>query len=428
MSRRLPSFSSLDRASRCRASCVLPAADSVSDDAVSGTVMHTFLLRVAELRAQGVCVEDAALAAALDAPEEERDFLQAIPVETLPTDPKAFAGEVALALDVATGKARELGRDIGRRYEEAAAAQGRPLAPTEIVGSLDVVALMDADGVFVADWKKRGRYVKPARENLQVRAGLVAACRAWGRTRGRGQVIRIFDDARDPFRDTVDFDAAAIDAAQVELTKLAARIFSDRKAAAKGEAIPAVTGSHCRYCPSFQWCPANAQLARRVAEPQELREALTDAPQITRESAPAIRQRIVQARRVIDEVEKALDELASQEAAAGRPLVLEPGLFYAPVPRNREVIDGAKAEAVLRAELGALADEAIEKDVTKKGISRALRKKLNGGRGITKAEAELLEKLRKAGAVKKTTSYSCDEVRGKAQPQQEILPAPSEAA
>lgn len=427
MTRRLPSFSSLDRASLCRASTVLPAADSITEDATSGTVMHAFLLRVAALRAEGASPEDAAQAAALEAPEEEQEFLTSIPVENLPTDPSAFAGEVALAFDAATGQARELGRDIGRRYEEAALAQGKPLSPTEFVGSSDVMALMGSDGVYNGDFKKRGRYVKPARANWQIKAGLVAACRAWGRQRGRGEVIRIFEDGRPPFRDHADFGPADIEAAQVELTRLAIRIIQDRKAHAQGEEIPAVTGSHCRYCASFQWCPANGTLARRLgSEPEMVKGELVAL--ITRENAPGVRRRIVQARAVIDAAEHALDELASQEAAAGRPLVLEPGLFYAPVPRPREVIDGAQAEALLRSELGEAAGLALEIDVTKAGLKKAIRAKLNGARGVTKAEAELLEKLRRAGAVKKTVSYSCDEVREKSQPRQAELPPANEEA
>lgn len=424
---RLPSFSALPRAAACRASTVLPAVETVSDDATSGTVMHAFLHRVGELRAGGATAEDAQIAAATEAPEDEREFLEAIPVDSLPTDPAAFASEVALAFDAATGTARELGRNIDRRYEEAAIAQGKPLSPTEFVGSVDVTALMGSDGVFVADWKKRGRYVKPARENMQVKAGLVAACRAWGRTRGKGEIIRIYEDGRPPYRDAHDFGPADIEAAQVDLTKLALRILADRRAHAKGEEIPAVAGAHCRYCPSFQFCPGNATLARRLGgEPEAVKGELVAL--ISRENAPEVRRRIVQARAVIDAAEAALDALASQEAAAGRPLQLEPGLFYAPVPRPRETIDGAKAEALLRAELGEHAAVALSIDVTKAGLKRAIQRKLNGARGVSKVEEAILEKLRRAGAVKKTVSYSCDEVRQKAAPAQAEIPATPEAA
>ena len=409
--RRLPSFSALGRADLCRASAVLPAADNISDASESGTVMHQFLLRVAELRKEGRDAEEAADMASQEAPEDERAFLSGIPVESLPTDPSAFAGEVALALDVATGKARELGRDIGRRYEEAAAAQGKPLSPTEIVGSVDVAALMSTDGVFVADWKKRGRYVKPARENMQIKAGIVAAARAWGRSRAAGEIIRIYEDGRPPYVDRVNLSASEVDAAQRDLTILAARIIRDRQAHAKGGQIPATTGQHCRYCASFQFCPANNALARRIAEPAELREALTDAPVITRELAPAILRRLVQAKAVIAEVEEALESFASQEAAAGRPLDVEPGFVFVPVPIPRESIDAAKAEAILIAELGEDGRAAIEREVTKTAIDKAIRK-ARGRKGITKARESLLERLRAAGAVKKTISYTFD-VRAK---------------
>jgi hypothetical protein len=415
--RRLPTFSALGRADLCRASAVLPTADNISEAATSGTVMHAFLLRVAELRKEGREPDEAADLAAQEAPEDERDFLASIPVENLPTDPAAFAGEVALALDVATGKARELGRNIDRRYEEAAAAQGKPLAPTEFVGSLDVAALMGADGAFVADWKKRGRYVSPARENLQIKAGIVAACRAWGRQRGAGEIIRIYEDGRPPYVDRMTLSAAEVDTAQRDLTLLAARIFRDRQAHAKGEQIPATTGDHCRYCASFAWCPSNLALVREMAGP-DLSEAGA-GPLITRENFPVVLRRLTQAKQVIGEVEEALDRFASQEAARNQPLEVEPGYVFAPFPRPRESIDAEKAEATLIAELGEAGKLAIEKDVTKTAIKKAIRK-AHGSKGIGKREEALLERLRAAGAVKKTVSYTC-EVRARKQGAQPAL-------
>lgn len=387
MSNRLPTFSSIDRAMRCRASTCLPAADSVSDYAESGTVMHRYLQRVPEIG------QEAALA---EAPEDEQPFLAAIPVEELPTDPKQYAAEVALAFDAASGTAREIGRNLDRDYGS--------VRPTEFVGTVDLASLVGGDGVYVADWKKRGRYVKGAKDNWQIRAGIVAASIAWGRTRGCGSIIRIFEDG-EVFRDRADFSPGDIEQDKYELTMLAVSITNDRRAYIQGEEIPAVTGSHCRYCPSFQFCPSNLSLARRLTtEPDVVRNEIV----VSRETAPQVVIALRQIKQVAKTIEEALDALASQAAAAGQPIDMGDGTVYAPVPRNRESIDGVRAKAILEAELGEHAVAAISIDVTKSGIKKALQRKLNGARGISKAEEELLGKLRAAGAVKKSTSYSCD--------------------
>jgi hypothetical protein len=403
--KRLPSFSSIERAVRCRASTVLPQADHVSDQAEGGTVMHTFMERVRNLRAEGKALEEARELALAEAPEEEQDFLAAIPVEDLPTDPKAFAAEVALAFDALTGKARELGRGIGRRYEQAALAQGKPLAPTEFVGTVDIAALHGSDGVFVGDWKRRGRYVKAARDNWQIRAGLAAAAAAWGRSRGLGSIIRIYDDG-ETYRDRGELSSADLNQARYELTTLAVAILNDRKAFAKGEEIPATTGDHCRYCPSFQFCPSNLALVRRIVtdEPAVRAEIV-----VNRETAPKIVAFVAQLKALQEEVKDALDTLAAQAAAEGKPLEMGDGTVYAPVAKSRDSIAGGSAtRALLEQEFGteALAKE-FDLDVTKSAIKAALRKRLPGGRGVTKAEEEFVEKLRKAGVVKRSVSSSC---------------------
>lgn len=396
--KRLPTFSGIGRAMACRASCVLAQADHVSDEAESGTAMHSFLERVAALRAEGKVAEEAAAVALTEAPEDEQPFLASIPVEELPTDPKAFAAEVALAFDAATGKCREIGRGLARNYGE--------VAPTEFVGTVDIAALMDSDGVFVADWKKRGRYVRAARDNWQIRAGLVAAAGAWGRTRGRGSIIRIYEDG-DVYRDRGDLSAPDLEQARYELTMLAVSIVKDRAAYSRGEQIPATTGSHCRYCPSFQFCPANLTLARRMAaEPQAVQIELEAL--VTRETAPQVVRALAQAKAIVKAIEDAIDSLASQAAADGQPLEMGDGTVYAPIPRQRESIDGELAAPILRAELGEHASVAIALDVTKAGIKKAIGRKLNGARGVSKIEADVIEKLRKAGAVKRSVSYSCD--------------------
>ncbi len=384
---RLPTFSALNRADACRASAVLPGADSVSEHSTSGMNVHRYLQRVNEIG------RDAALA---EVPDSDRALCEALDTASLPTDPAAFAPEVSLAYDVVSGKAREIGRGLDRNYG--------PVGPTEIVGTLDVGALMGSDGFYDGDFKKgwsHGRHTPPPDRNLQIKAGLVAGCRAYGRTRGRGEVIRIFDDG-DHYRAAVDLSTAQIDGAEGELVMLASRVMLDRQAYEAGEEVPAVTGPHCTYCPSFQWCPANLALARELGgQPLDFKERTLAL--LTPENAPQVYQRMKQARAVIEEIEVAVKTYARQT-----PIALGEGVIYGVRLGEERKIDGAIAAAALREVLGDAASEAVEPEVTLSSLKRAIKKYLaerpaeNVRGAIGKMEERALDLLKARGALKVT--------------------------
>ncbi len=385
--RPLPTFSALNRAQACRASAVLPGADSISEHATSGTNVHRFLQRTNEVG------RDQAL---LEVADDDRALCEALDTASLPTDPKAFAPEVALVYDAVTGKARELGRGLERNY-------GAP-GPTDFVGTVDIAALMGDDGAFVGDWKKgwsHGRTTPPPARNLQLKAGLVAACRAWDRRRGKVEMIRIFDDG-DAYRASAAFSPAEVDAAEGELVMLASRIMLDRTTYDSGREVPAVTGPHCTYCPSFAWCPANLALARELGlAPQEFRDR--SVALITPANAPQVYERVKQARAVLDEVEAAIQTYARQT-----PIDLGDGVVYGVRPEERRAIDGHLAEPALAEVLGDAAKTAIEPEVTIASVKRAVKKYLAARpkENVRGAAAELekraLEVLKARGALKVT--------------------------
>lgn len=385
--KRLPTFSALNRADVCPASAVLPASDSISEHSTSGTNVHRFLERVNQIGREP---------ALLEVPDEDRALCEALDTESLPTDPAAFAPEVALAYDAVTGKAREIGRGLDRKYGA--------VGPTEIVGTLDIGALMGPDGVYVGDWKKgwsHGRLTPPPERNLQLKAGLVAAARAWGRARGRGEVIRIFDDG-DSYRKTATFSPGQIDNAEGEIVMLASRVMLDRQTYASGGEVRAVTGPHCTYCPSFAYCPANLALARALGGDAAAVKGSTLAL-LTPENAPVVYQRMKQARAVIEEIEEAVRTFARQT-----PIDLGDGVVYGVRAEDRREIDGRLAEQALAEVLGEAAKVAIEPEVTLSGVERAVKKYLadhpkENVRGALKALKErALEALKARGALKVT--------------------------
>jgi hypothetical protein len=359
----LATGSGLDRLIACDGPAFLPRIDSTSDDADRGRAIHSFLETAS---ASG---RDVALGLS---PESLRPALEALDLSRLPVDGNRYAAEVAFAYDVRSGKARELGRGIGRRYECAA---------TEIGGTADVVALLEDDAVFVADWKSGWSRRAPAKENTQLRFYALAAARAYGRSRAVVQIIRIMEDGA-TWTDEAAFDAFDLDAFALELTGLADRIDAVRA----GMVEPRLAeGPQCKWCPSFNACPAKVALLRAGAlappEPAEL------TPTIAAEAYR--RLRIYEAA-----VAKAKEIL--REYARTTPIPLEDGQVYGVRLDKTKSLDGVVAATVLREWFGEAATAGVTIEVTQAGIKRAL--KAAGNRGI-KLE-DVLAEIQKRGGLK----------------------------
>lgn len=328
----LATGSGLERHAICTASAVLPQTHTVSEHADRGTVIHRFLEVVGKDRA----------AALAGVPDDLRPVCEALDVSKLPTDPSRFAAEVAFAYDTETGAARELGRGIGRRYD---------CAPTEVAGTADVVALMDDDAVFVADFKSGWSRRAGARESLQLRFYALAAARAYGRSRAVVQVIRIFEDG-ETWTDEASLDAFDLDSFALDLGALASSIEADRKAYAQGIEPDTVEGGHCRWCPAFNRCPAKV--------------ALVQAPpsvEITPEGAARAYERLRLYRQALDKAEEIL-----KDYARANPIPLPDGTVYGVRYDNTRKLDGHVAAPILR-ELGLGA--AIKEEVTLSALKEA---------------------------------------------------------
>lgn len=402
---RNPTNSGLERAFLCRVSNVLPHADVPSAAAEDGTVWHRFKQRVVELQAEGLDLADARISAVAEAPEIYRDALRAVPVERLrdlDLDPARCAVEVAFAYDVATGKARELGRGKERAYGT--------LSPTEYAGTSDYVALLPADGVKIRDWKRGRSKRTPAARNLQLKKCALDACRAYGRIHADVEIVRL-GDGGEPWFDQAHLEPFDLDSFALELEDLHRRIESDRADYARGILPDAtVTEEGCAFCPALRFCPASMAMVRALSEGEELQNLAEGRLLITPENAPRLAKLLPQMEKRLDLVKEALKTYACQEYARKTPVVGEDGRIYGPRPDVKKVVTNvAVAKEILASELGpkAAAAAVSPESMTKGGIEDARRayfedhpeaKKVKGAAG--KMDEKLFALLHDAGALR----------------------------
>lgn len=375
------SASALERVDLCPVSEVLPHRREVESDWCSqGHAVHGFLEEVPKLG------RDEALARV---DEKHRAACEQIDVEQLPAiDGNGYAVEVAFALDVATGEAREVGRNIGRNYGE--------LMPTEIPGTADVVGLAaDGETVIVHDYKTGWGDVTEAERNWQLRFLALAAARAYGRKRAHVSIIRIRGD-RDPWYDRAAFDEFDLAKAWSDLMDLLGRVD-----AATLTTAPTI-GPHCRYCPAFGSCPANVSLARDVVSG-------SDAPfgELTPDNAAEVYMKVKAARKILDEIDGAVRTLAAQEGG----LDLGNGKVLRQVEQARDYVDGGRALYLVRAEFGPeAANEAFEIKTSKSAIEKLVGEAAKArGEKMAPARREFIERLRKAKAIRSHVSVSVAE-------------------
>lgn len=383
-------FSALPRAFACRLSTVLPRVDQSSDDAAAGTARHRFFQRVTELLGSGnnLALEAARELALAEAPEEARAALEAIPLETLGLE--NVAAEVAVAFDLATGEARELGRGIERRYEG--------VADTEIVGTIDRLGFIGTDGLHVGDYKGRSHSTLPT-EDPQILAGALAASRIYGRTWAELEVVRIVD--AEPYHATAKVDILDLDTFETRLHGLAQRVAQDHAAFVAGDIPEAQDGAHCRYCPSLRYCPAKMALARAVlgGDSEEIHGVVkVGAAYLDEMSAPRLRQLVADGEKVLEVVKDALREFAR---ATPFPINDGTGRWYGVPPdaKEREIVDGPGASKVLAELFGPEAAKAGTKvEVTLTGVEAAVKAHLAANpekakRGAIKEGKEAAEQL-----------------------------------
>lgn len=356
------SASALPRILRCPGSVALPQARTVSEWSDAGTDRHAV-------------VEDGLLRGDLSVlPERIREAL----LRHLPAG-ATLRPEVAVAYDVATGEARELGDGIGRAYGT--------LGAFEIPGQLDLLVL--APGfVLVADWKGFMETAGPA-ENEQTSLYALAAARLYKAS----QVIVLIGNLPTDRVAVAELDVIDLDSFAVRLREVHPRVAAQKSR--KPAEVDVSEGEHCRYCPAVHVCPAKVALIKRLVSGGEANELEMLIP-LSEETASLAHERLAQAKNLLKRIERALYAFGKE-----RPFRLANGNVFGPYLKvGNEKLDGDHVWNVMREMYGRdAADAAVERTATKTRLEAAL--KAHGVSSVAKAKEVVLVEVRKRGGAKR---------------------------
>ena len=365
-------FSAATRVEACPPSAVYPQVDETRPPATAGRGVHAFLEAVPKV----------GRAAALEAaPEDVRDRCSAIDLDAMPWLCSG-AGEVAFAIDLSTGTARELGRGLQRAYGD--------LTDNEVAGTLDWASLVGDDAVGYLDFKSGFINAPPAAENFQLAVGAIAAARAWGRSLATVGIVKILDDGRIRY-DVADLDQGMMAATFDRLRAADAKVRHAEREISAGHRPKLHLGRpQCDFCPARRACPARAdQLAQLQAlVPVSSVSGAIVTPEMVRDLLPKAKA----AKQFIDSV------LAELRAFGERcPVDLGDGWEWGPVPGDR-ILDGEAAFKVLSDVVGpSAAAVACPRKASQKSIEEAVRA-TNPPRGaLGRIVDEAVEEIHLAG-------------------------------
>lgn len=350
------SASSIPRLLQCATSAVLPQHDHSTAATEAGRDYH------------------AEQEAAIDVGDEDaiHQFVQSLVRE----GDETFT-ELAFAYNPETDTARELGRISRDEYAKL-------VRDDELPGKSDLI-IKGNGRVIVVDYKGLGA-VDDADRNAQTATYALMVARAWGFDEVDVAIVYRAAWRRPSYATLNALDLAA------HGDRLR-RLRNDIEAARVTPQLFLNDGSHCRYCPSFlTGCPRVESLQRRVAN-QDAPVPFADDDEAARALDLLSRIKMLAGR-----IEGAL-----KARAAERPIPLPDGRVFGPHEKlGNRVIDGDAAYEVLREKYGQeVADKAVTRKATQKGIEEALKKA--GVKGATGVKDRLVKQLEADGKVKRET-------------------------
>lgn len=390
--RHIGSGSEMGRLMVCTAAGVLDRVGNISPQSDTGSGMHAFFRDVQE---HG---RDEALARVAPELLERAELVDV--ASLLPPGAETLPGEVALVYDAETEQVRFLGYDIGRNYSKDA-----PLGPNEIPMSLDVVTLSPGHA-FIGDFKTGRGKVPPARRNWQLKLGALAVCRWKGLDCATTGIIHVPESGQ-PYTDEAVLDGFDLDSIAADVRLMAKRI---RAARESKNAPKAVTGEHCRYCPSFQFCPAQTALVRRLAaDPKELTTEILG--QLSAGEVSVAYRRFREIQSVVKAMGESFYAYANQHA-----IDVGDGWVYGAKQTEAVELDAEKTWAILEIQHGRdIARAAMTLETSKAGVGRAMRivQQEMGKAGQKVTLKELNEKalaaIAKAGGMQTKTKTRVEE-------------------
>lgn len=352
------SASSIPRLFQCQTSAVLGQHDFSTADAVAGHDYH------------------AEQEAAIDVGDEDaiHTFVQSL----IQSGDETFT-ELAFAYDPETDTARELGRIKRSEYPRTG----------ELCGTADLV--IKGNGRVIVVDHKGILEVEDADRNAQTATYALMVARAWGFDEVDVAIVYRAAWRRPSYATLNALDLAAHGD---RLRRLRVDILTARET----PQLFINDGPWCRYCPAFlSGCPRQEALTRRVANGTDVVPFADD-----------------------DEAARALDLLGRIKMLAGRiegalkarakdrPIPLPDGRVYGPHEKlGNRVIDGDAAYEVLREKYGQeVADKAVTRKATQKGIEEALKKA--GVKGATGKKDALVKQLEADGKVKRETKVEIE--------------------
>jgi CRISPR/Cas system-associated exonuclease Cas4 (RecB family) len=372
------SASALHVVQACAASVALPQVQNTGERAERGNAIHAFC----EAVTNGVDRAEALM----QVPAEWRETCRHL-------DVRDGTAEVAYAVRVGDGKARLLGRSIGRNYQ---------IGMGEVAGTADLVRV-EVDRVVVADYKTGRVEVEPAERNAQLHFLAYAASQVESVSRARVEIVYIHEDGSSR-TDAADLDAFDLAEVSRRLRQTWEAVAQARDAVKAGRQPPLREGPHCTYCPARRGCPAKVALIRQLAEPADLRERFL--AELTPETARLAYERLGRARALMGDLTAALYAYAAEN-----PIALDDGRVFGPTETTREELDANVVFDVLEREHGtAVARAAVELSATKTGVERALRAVAKPGE-LAKLRRAVLAGVEAAGGIKTTTKVSVKEHR-----------------
>lgn len=349
-------MSQLARIFACIFAGVLPQVRHVGRFmATRGRVLHTFLCDV---------LVDGYEDALAKVPSDFREECKVIEFAKMPKAGE-YAAEVAWAYNWKTDTARELGRNLERRYE------GLVDESCEIAGTADVVGLTD-DAVIVLDYKTGYADLGPAANSWQLKSYAVAAARAYKRSRAFVGFIRL-GPAGVPWFNVADISAMELDAAAADMRLLLATVHEYRALQAKHEPIPAqyVEGPHCAQCSSVPYCAAKMRLvAQLAAAPQHLL-APGEVPVLSQRELATAYARLKLVKDLVERVEYAIKDRAR---VSPFPVEGREGYWYGPTERIGDDLDVDDTMLELERRFGDdVAKLAVKREVTKSSMEDAIK-------------------------------------------------------
>lgn len=373
------SASQLQRADVCPASMVMPWVKSNTPNVAAerGNIIHKFLEDSINIG------RDKALEAVQDS--EYLHTCENINLNSILEDTNLIQTEIGYKYNILTDVCIKIEnyRAVNPNEITYTSKQGTTLSP-EITGITDLVLTNPSGDYTILDYKT-GWIPVSVLNNIQLSFFAVCIKKLYNPKNITIGIVTVAEDGN-LYVEKQKLNEEYLEKMLVRLKNIYANVVSTKIDVENNIKPSVVTGEHCKYCPAMQSCPAYNSLALAMSDAANM-DTLFNINSLTIDQIGVVWERVKQAQKVIEDVQKSIRERATREQI---PLPNGKMLRIQQVPK--ESIRVTVAEPILIEELGEeLAGQVIEKTITKTKLQNTLKDK-------SKFDA-LVDKLRMKGAV-----------------------------